>query len=50
MWTDALGNPVTLTDGSSLAVLNDFVEGFIASQARVGNILETAATDDAPLV
>jgi hypothetical protein len=50
MWTDALGNPVGLQHASSLAGLNNFVEGFIASQARVGNILETAAVDEAPLV
>jgi hypothetical protein len=50
MWTDSLGNPVTLQHAGSQAGLNDFVEGFIASQARVGNILETAAADEAPLV
>ncbi|MCY7317161.1 MAG: tetratricopeptide repeat protein [Ramlibacter sp.] len=50
MWTDSLGNPVGLRHASSLAGLNDFVEGLIASEARVGNILETAAVDDAPLV
>jgi hypothetical protein len=49
MWTDALGNPVTLTDGSSLALLNDFVEGFIASEARAVNILQ-AGDDDSPIV
>ena len=39
MWTDALGNPVTLEAGdSSLAALNDFVEGFIASEARAINV------------
>ena len=50
MWTDSLGNPVSLQHAGSLAGLNDFVQGFIASQARVGNILETAAVDEAPLV
>ena len=50
MWTDFLGNPVGLQHASSLAGVNDFVEGLIASEARVGNILETAAVDAAPLV
>jgi len=50
MWTDSLGNPVGLQHTGSQAGVNDFVEGFIASQARVGNILETAASDEAPLV
>ena len=49
MWTDALGNPVTLRDGASLAALNDFVEGFIASEARAANILQ-AQDDPGPLV
>jgi hypothetical protein len=50
MWTDSLGNPVTLDDESALAGLNDFVEGFIASEARAVNILGTAAQDASPLV
>jgi hypothetical protein len=50
MCTDSLGNPVGLQHAGSLAGLNDFVEGFIASQARVGNILDVAAVDEAPLV
>jgi tetratricopeptide (TPR) repeat protein len=44
MWTDALGNAVTLDGGASLGPLNDFVEGFIASEARAANILQ--AQDD----
>jgi tetratricopeptide (TPR) repeat protein len=49
MSTDSLGNAVTLDDPSSLAAVNDFVEGFIASQARAVNIL--GATNDAsPIV
>ncbi|MFC5495991.1 tetratricopeptide repeat protein [Caenimonas terrae] len=50
MWTDGLGNPLGLQHAASLAGTNDFVEGFMASQSRVGNILETAAADEAPLV
>ncbi len=50
MWTDSLGNPVTLLQGeAALGPLNDFVEGFIASEARVANILQ-AQDDPSPLV
>jgi hypothetical protein len=50
MWTDALGNPVTLDGGGAgLAALNDFVEGFIASEARVVNVL-AAADDPSPIL
>ena len=50
MWTDALGNPVTLDGGGAgLAALNDFVEGFIASEARVADVL-IAADDPSPIV
>ena len=50
MWTDSLGNPVSLQHESSLAGVDDFVEGFIASEARAVNILQAAAVDQAPLV
>ncbi len=50
MWTDCLGNPVGLQHAGSLAGLDDFVGGFIASEDRVGNILDAAAIDEAPLV
>ena len=40
MWTDALGNPLTLDGGANLAAVDDFVEGFIASEARAVNILQ----------
>ena len=50
MWTDSLGNPVGLEHAASLPGLNDFVEGFIASQARVANIFDVATVDEAPLV
>ncbi len=50
MWTDCLGNPVTLSYGSGLAALNDFVEGFVASEARAVNILQAAATDTSAIV
>ena len=47
--TDRLGNPVTLRDESSLAAINDFVEGFIACEARAVNVLQAQA-DASPLV
>ena len=47
--TDSLGNPVTLHDPASLGPLNDFVEGFIACEARCVNVL-VAAEDSSPLV
>ncbi|MDB5945976.1 MAG: hypothetical protein JWQ33_1002 [Ramlibacter sp.] len=50
MWTDNLGNPVSLQHEGSLPGLNDFVDGFIASEARAANILQTAAVDASPLV
>jgi hypothetical protein len=50
MWTDCLGNPVTLETQGSVAALNDFVEGFIASEARAVNILQAAAEDASPIV
>jgi hypothetical protein len=49
MWTDALGNAVTLESQESLPALNDFVEGFIASEARAANILQAQA-DPSPIV
>ena len=50
MWTDSLGNAVTLHDGSALAAVDDFVQGFIASEARAVNVLAAAAHDDSPIV
>lgn len=50
MITDSLGNPVTLREAGSLGAVNDFVEGFIACEARVVNILLVAETDASPLV
>ncbi|HSV83968.1 MAG TPA: tetratricopeptide repeat protein [Ramlibacter sp.] len=49
MWTDALGNPLTLDSAASLVPLNDFVEGFLASEARAVNILQ-AADDPSAMV
>ncbi|MGA8392830.1 MAG: tetratricopeptide repeat protein, partial [Burkholderiaceae bacterium] len=47
---DLLGNVVTLADPASLGPLNDFVEGFIACEARVVNVLNVADTEPSPLV
>ncbi|KQO22028.1 hypothetical protein ASF11_06395 [Acidovorax sp. Leaf76] len=47
--TDSLGNPATLHDAASLAALNDFVEGFIACEARAVNVLG-AAQDTSAIV
>ncbi|RYY97237.1 MAG: tetratricopeptide repeat protein [Comamonadaceae bacterium] len=44
---DVLGNPVSLDDPASLGPLNDFVEGFIASEARAGNVLAAQADGSA---
>lgn len=48
--SDCLGNPVHLQDPASLGVLNDFVEGFLACEARVANILQVADTEHSALV
>jgi len=50
MWTDCLGNAATLENETSLAALNDFVEGFIASEARAVNVVQAAAHDASPIV
>jgi hypothetical protein len=50
MWTDGLGNPVTVEAETSLAALNDFVLGFIASEARAVNVLQAAAHDESAIV
>jgi hypothetical protein len=50
MSTDALGNAVTLRDARSLAAVDDFVEGFIASEARAVNVLSIAGEDLSPIV
>jgi len=50
MSIDALGNPVTLESAGSLGGLNDFVEGFIASEERAVNVLQAAAEDTSAIV
>ena len=46
---DSLGNPITLSEPASLRAVNDFVEGFIACEARAADVL-AAAEDHSPLV
>jgi tetratricopeptide (TPR) repeat protein len=50
MWTDALGNPVTVDGAASVACIDDFVLGFIASEARAALVVGAAAHDPSPIV
>lgn len=45
--TDSLGNLATPRDAASMAALNDFVEGFIACEARAVNVLQAAGDTSA---
>ncbi|MBV7431051.1 tetratricopeptide repeat protein [Acidovorax sp. sif1233] len=45
--TDSLGNTATLREPGSAAALNDFVEGFIACEARAVNVLQAAGDPSA---
>jgi len=47
---DCLGNPVTLEQEASLAVVDDFVGGFIASESRAVNVLNLAEQDRSAIV
>jgi hypothetical protein len=47
---DSLGNAIHVADAASVAAINDFVEGFIACEARVVNILVAAEHDDSVIV
>lgn len=50
MLADSLGNTVTLQHAASVGAVNNFVEGFIASEARAIAPLAIADTDASPLV
>ncbi len=50
MIRDPLGNALSLASSASLPAVNDFVEGFIACEARAVNILNAAGIDDSPIV
>ena len=47
---DSLGNPLTLDDPASLALVDDFVMGFISTEARAVNLLALAERDASPIV
>ncbi|WP_255429120.1 tetratricopeptide repeat protein [Ramlibacter albus] len=47
---DCLGNIITLEHAQSVEAVNDFVEGFIASEARAVNVLQAAGSDGSPIV
>ncbi|MDH6169286.1 hypothetical protein M2282_004450 [Variovorax boronicumulans] len=47
---DSLGNPLTLDDPSRLALVDDFVMGFISTEARAVNLIALADTDASPIV
>ncbi|MDA7416803.1 tetratricopeptide repeat protein [Xenophilus arseniciresistens] len=48
--TDALGNPGTVTDALSRRLVDDFVLGFIACEARAANLAVQAHADEHPYV
>ena len=50
MLKDCLGQSVALGDRSSLAGVDAFVDGFLACEARVVEVLRAAEHDDAPNV
>ncbi len=50
MSTDVLGNALTLQEERSAGAVNDFVEGFIASESRAVNVLAAAEHDASPIV
>lgn len=47
---DSLGNPLTLDDIASLPLVDDFVMGFISTEARAVNLLTVAQADASPIV
>lgn len=49
-FADAFGNALTLEHGASLQPVQDFIEGFAASEARVVRVLEVAEQDASPIV
>ena len=49
-FADSLGNLLTLDDASSLPLVDDFVMGFISSEARAVNLLAAADADTSPIV
>jgi len=47
---DSLGNTLTLGDPASLPLVDDFVMGFISTEARAVNLLAVAEADASPIV
>jgi hypothetical protein len=47
---DSFGNPLTLDDAASLPLVEDFVTGFVSTEARAVNLLALAERDASPLV
>ncbi|MDQ0568499.1 hypothetical protein QFZ42_000333 [Variovorax paradoxus] len=47
---DSFGNPLTLYDAASLPLVEDFVMGFVSTEARAVNLLALAERDASPLV
>jgi hypothetical protein len=47
---DSLGNALTLDDTAGLPLVDDFVMGFISTEARAVNLLVLAPTDASPIV
>jgi len=47
---DSFGNPLTLDDAASLPLVEDFVMGFVSTEARAVNLLALADRDASPMV
>lgn len=47
---DSLGNPLSLDHPASLPLVDDFVMGFISTEARAVNLIALAETDASPIV
>jgi hypothetical protein len=47
---DSFGNPLTLDDAASLLLVEEFVMGFVSTEARAVNLLALADSDSSPLV
>jgi hypothetical protein len=46
---DSFGNPLTLDDAASLPLVDDFVMGFVSTEARAVNLLALADRDASPI-
>jgi len=47
---DSFGNPLTLDEAASLPFVDDFVMGFVSTEARAANLLALADRDASPIV